>query len=511
MLTTLESDGLVLSCFRHSCKLFFRAEPLKIVRAEGQYMYDEKGGQFLDCINNVAHVGHCHPDVVKAACDQLAVLNTNNRFLHDNLVLCAKKLTGLLPESLSVCFLVNSGSEANDLALRLARTHTKHNDVITLDHAYHGHLTSMIDISPYKFNHATGGQGKPDWVHVAPCPDVYRGKYRDVDYPNEDMGKKYAEDVRALCNRARANDRNIAAFFVESLQSCGGQIVPPDNYLRQAFKHVREAGGVCIADEVQVGFGRVGKHWWAFQLQGDDVLPDIVTLGKPMGNGHPVAAVITTKEIAKSFKETGIEYFNTYGGNAVSCAVASAVMDVIEHEKLRENAVRVGNHLLNSARQLAAKHPLIGDVRGVGLFVGIELVKCREARTPATAHAQHVITRYASLEPDGLEYQHVRSVRACKPSRILMKEENILLSADGPDRNVLKLKPPMVFSHENADHFVRVLDEILTEMSDVEEIMSRASSPERRKLTEDPSYESNSPNEKKIKIDDRQSEKIITV
>nr|CAD7423381.1 unnamed protein product [Timema monikensis] len=528
------SEDIVLSCFRHSCKLFFRAEPLKIVRAEGQYMYDEKGGQYLDCINNVAHalccfaaitlchsrltarilfetleykrisvlsmltnmlelgelvlsvpVGHCHPDVVKAASDQLAVLNTNNRFLHDNLVLCAKKLTGLLPESLSVCFLVNSGSEANDLALRLARTHTKHNDVITLDHAYHGHLTSMIDISPYKFNHATGGQGKPDWVHVAPCPDVYRGKYRDVDYPNEDMGKKYAEDVRAICNRARANDRNIAAFFVESLQSCGGQIVPPDNYLRQAFKHVREAGGVCIADEVQVGFGRVGKHWWAFQLQGDDVLPDIVTLGKPMGNGHPVAAVVTTKEIAKSFKETGIEYFNTYGGNAVSCAVASAVMDVIEHEKLRENAVRVGNHLLNSARQLAAKHPLIGDVRGVGLFVGIELVKCRETRTPATAHAQHVITR--------------------------MKEENILLSADGPDRNVLKLKPPMVFSHENADHFVRVLDEILTEMSDVEDIMSRASSPERRKLTEDPSYESNSPNEKKIKIDDRQSEKIITV
>nr|CAD7442991.1 unnamed protein product [Timema bartmani] len=446
----------------------------------------------LTCTVLSVPVGHCHPDVVKAACDQLAVLNTNNRFLHDNLVLCAKKLTSLLPESLSVCFLVNSGSEANDLALRLARTHTKHNDVITLDQAYHGHLSSMIDISPYKFNHATGGQGKPDWVHVAPCPDVYRGKYKDVDYPNEDLGKKYAEDVRALCNRARANDRNIAAFFVESLQSCGGQIVPPDNYLRQAFneicssqRHVREAGGVCIADEVQVGFGRVGKHWWAFQLQGDDVLPDIVTLGKPMGNGHPVAAVVTTKEIAKSFKETGIEYFNTYGGNAVSCAVASAVMDVIEHDKLRENAVRVGNHLLNSARQLAAKHPLIGDVRGVGLFVGIELVKCRETRTPATAHAQHVITR--------------------------MKEENILLSADGPDRNVLKLKPPMVFSHENADHFVRVLDEILTEMSDVEDIMSRASTPERRKLAEDPSYESNSPNEKKIKIDDRQSEKIIAV
>ncbi|XP_063237700.1 5-phosphohydroxy-L-lysine phospho-lyase [Bacillus rossius redtenbacheri] len=465
-----------------SCKLFFRSDPLKIVRAKGQYMYDEKGQQYLDCINNVAHVGHCHPDVVRAATEQLAVLNTNNRFLHDNLVLCAKRLTSLLPEPLSVCFLVNSGSEANDLALRLARAHTGHHDVVVLDSAYHGHLSSLIDISPYKFNQP-GGPGKPDWVHVAPVPDVYRGKYRASDDPGRDLGELYAEEVRLLCRRAKEAQRPAAAFFVESLQSCGGQIIPPPGYLRHAFRHVREAGGVCVADEVQVGFGRVGKHWWAFQLQGEDVVPDIVTMGKPMGNGHPVAAVVTTRAIADSFRDTGLEYFNTYGGNPVSCAVANAVLDVLEREKLREHATRVGHHLLNSLRQLAARHQVVGDVRGAGLFVGVELVKDSATRSPATAFAQHVVTR--------------------------MKEENILLSADGPDRNVLKIKPAMVFSHENADHLVRVLDEVLAELPEDMEVPSRSSSPERRKLEGDPSYDGNSPNEKKIKIDDRQSEKII--
>ncbi|XP_046391879.1 5-phosphohydroxy-L-lysine phospho-lyase-like [Ischnura elegans] len=425
-----------------SCKLFYKSDPLKIVRAEGCYMYDESGHQYLDCINNVAHVGHCHPVVVKAGCDQMAVLNTNNRFLHDNLVLCAKKLTSLLPEPLSVCFLVNSGSEANDLALRLARTHTKHHDVITLDHAYHGHLSSLIDISPYKFN-LPGGGGKPDWVHVAACPDTYRGKYRSRDYPNEDLGLKYAEDVKEICQEAAANGRTICGFIAESLQSCGGQIIPPANYLRNVYKYVREAGGICIADEVQVGFGRVGSHWWAFELQGDDIIPDIVTIGKPMGNGHPVAAVVTTPEIAQSFQNTGMEYFNTYGGNAVSCAVALAVIHVLESEGLRGHAEKVGKHILSSLKQLALRHPtLIGDVRGVGLFVGVEIVVHGEdgQLIPATAEAQHIVSR--------------------------MKEEHILISSDGPDRNVLKLKPPMVFSEENADRFVKLLDEILNEIEE---------------------------------------------
>lgn len=425
-----------------SCKLFFRSDPLKIVRAEAQYMYDEQGRAYLDCINNVSHVGHCQPDVVAAASRQLSVLNTNNRFLHDNLVLCAQRLTDLMPDPLSVCFFVNSGSEANDLALRLARAHTRHQDVITLDHAYHGHLSSLIEISPYKFNMIPGHK-QVEWVHVAPCPDVYRGKYRDCDHPGEDMGALYADEVRALCDKASARPGGgVACYIAESLQSCGGQVIPPDNYLREVFRHVRAAGGVCIADEVQVGFGRVGSHYWAFQLQGEDVVPDIVTMGKPMGNGYPVAAVITTRAIADSFRDSGVEYFNTFGGNPVSCAVANAVMQVIEDQGMLGHAKDVGDHLLERCRALQQRHPLIGDVRGVGLFVGIELVTDRAARTPATAEAQHVLSR--------------------------MKDESILLSSDGPDRNVIKLKPPMVFSMQNVDTVVAVLDEVLAELEELD-------------------------------------------
>ncbi|XP_026321834.1 alanine--glyoxylate aminotransferase 2-like [Hyposmocoma kahamanoa] len=420
-----------------ACQLFFKSAPLKIVRGVAQFMYDETGERYLDCINNVAHVGHCHPHVVEAGRNQMSLISTNNRYLHDALVVLAERLVKTLPEPLSVCFFVNSGSEANDLALRLARVHTKNKDVITLDHAYHGHLTSMIDVSPYKFN-LPGGPDKPEWVHVAPVPDVYRGKYI---YPNdgqseEELGQKYADEVGKICEQLKKEKRRVCAFIAESLQSCGGQIIPPNGYMKRVFEHVREADGVCIADEVQVGFGRVGTHMWAFETQ--DVVPDIVTMGKPMGNGHPVAAVITTPEIAKSFADTGVEYFNTYGGNPVSCAIANAVLDVIEEERLMERAQRVGNHLINRCEALKHKHRLIGDVRGRGLFVGVELVTDRETRTPATAEAKHIVNR--------------------------MREEKILISRDGPDSNVLKFKPPMVFSTQDADRLVDTLDRMLAEL-----------------------------------------------
>ncbi|XP_045137486.1 5-phosphohydroxy-L-lysine phospho-lyase-like isoform X1 [Portunus trituberculatus] len=424
-----------------SCKLFFKSDPLKIVRALGSYMYDEEGNRYLDCINNVCHVGHCHPHVVSAATQQMAVLNTNSRFLHDNLVIYAERLTALFPPKLSVCFFVNSGSEANDLALRLARTHTGHRDVITLDHAYHGHVTSLIDISPYKFNHP-GGDGKPDWVHVAPVADIYRGKYTDKDYTIEQLSEKYADEVKMLCQKSSKEGGQVCIFFAESMQSCGGQIVFPPGYLRQVYKHVREAGGVCLADEVQVGFGRVGSHMWAFQTQGDDVVPDIVTLGKPMGNGHPVSAVITTREIAESFGATGMEYFNTFGGNPVSAAVANAVLDVIENEKLRDNATKIGNFLMQEFRQLQKRYELIGDVRGQGMFLGVDLVKDRETREPATAEAAYINKR--------------------------LKENYVLLSADGPYRNVLKFKSPLVFSLEDAKELVSKVDSIMEEMKQVE-------------------------------------------
>ncbi|KAM3939041.1 ethanolamine-phosphate phospho-lyase [Leptodactylus fuscus] len=415
-----------------SCKVFFAKDPIKIVCAKGQYMFDERGERYLDCINNVAHVGHSHPEVTKAAVKQMELLNTNSRFLHDNLVQYAERLTATLPEKLSVCYFVNSGSEANDLALRLARQYTGHQDVITLDHAYHGHVTSLIDISPYKFQQL-GKDAKKDYVHVAPSPDIYRGNYRE-DHP--DPGAAYADEVNSIIKEAHENNRQIAAFIAESMQSCGGQIIPPPGYFQRVKEYIHKAGGVFIADEVQVGFGRVGKHFWSFQLQGEDFVPDIVTMGKPIGNGHPMSCVVTTKEIAEAFGATGLEYFNTFGGNPVSCAVGLAVLDIIEKEDLRGNAIRVGNYLVELLQEQKEKHQMIGDIRGVGLFIGVDLVKDRQLRTPATAEAQHIIYK--------------------------LKEKRILLSADGPHRNVLKFKPPMCFAKEDAKMVVDAIDELLT-------------------------------------------------
>uniref|UniRef100_W5KVF0 Ethanolamine-phosphate phospho-lyase n=1 Tax=Astyanax mexicanus TaxID=7994 RepID=W5KVF0_ASTMX len=417
-----------------SCKVFFGHDPIKIVRARGQYMYNEKDEQYLDCINNVAHVGHSHPDVVRAGAKQMELLNTNSRFLHDNLVQYAQRLQATLPEKLSVCYFVNSGSEANDLALRLAWQYTGHRDIITLDNAYHGHVSSLIDISPYKFHQLAHPQ-QSQHVHVAPSPDIYRGKYRE-DHP--DPATAYADDVKDIIEKAHAKGHKIAVFIAESLQSCGGQVIPPVGYFQKVAQHVREAGGLFIADEVQVGFGRVGSHFWAFQLQGEDFVPDIVTMGKPIGNGHPISCVVTTREVAEGFMSSGMEYFNTFGGNPVSCAIGLAVLDVIEKEALQSNALRVGGYLTDLLEKLKQKHPLIGDIRGRGLFVGVELVKNRIERTPATDEAQTVIYR--------------------------LKDQRILLSADGPHRNVLKFKPPMCFTTEDADLAVDKIDQILTDL-----------------------------------------------
>ena len=400
-------------------------QPLKIIRGAGQYLYDHEGRAYLDAVNNVCHVGHCHPRVVRAAHDQMAVLNTNTRYLHDNVVRYAQRLCATLPEPLSICFFVCSGSEANELALRMARAHTGQYDVIVIDGAYHGNTSALIELSPYKFD-GPGGSGAPSHIHKVIMPDGYRGPYK---YSHPQAGEQYAEHVRQAIPQ-----HGFAAFIAESLLGCGGQIVLPDAYLQAAYRHVRKAGGVCIADEVQVGFGRVGSHFWGFQTQG--VVPDIVTLGKPMGNGHPLAAVITTPEIAASF-DTGMEYFNTYGGNPVSCAVGLAVLDVIEDEGLQQHALQVGEHLKTGLRTLMDGHPLIGDVRGLGLFLGVELVLDRETLEPAPAQAAYVVER--------------------------LKDHGILLSTDGPLHNVLKIKPPLVFSEADAERLVNSLDKILEE------------------------------------------------
>lgn len=400
--------------------------PLTIVRGVMQYLYDDTGRAYLDAVNNVPHVGHSHPRVVQAARRQMAVLNTNTRYLHASLVRYAERLTALLPETLSVCYFVNSGSEANDLALRLAHAHTGQQDVVVLDGAYHGHLSALIDISPHKFD-GPGGKGAPPHVHKATRPDPYRA-------PNGQTGQGFAESVLDATRAIEQAGRGVAAFISESILGCGGQIEFPEGYLRAAYRYIRQAGGVCIADEVQVGFGRVGTHFWGFETQ--HVVPDIVVMGKPIGNGHPLGAVVTTPEIADSF-DTGMEFFSTFGGNPVSCAVGMAVLDVIEEEGLQAHALRVGSALRVGLSEVQSRHQIIGDVRGRGLFLGVELVLDTETLQPAAEQASYIANR--------------------------LSEHGILVSTDGPFHNVLKIKPPLVFSEANAEFLVGTLDNILKE------------------------------------------------
>jgi 4-aminobutyrate aminotransferase-like enzyme/Ser/Thr protein kinase RdoA (MazF antagonist) len=405
-------------------------EPLKLMRGRGAYLIDERGRPHLDLYNNVCHVGHCHPHVVSAGAAQMARLNTNTRYLTDVHVAYVERLAALLPPQLPVVFLVNSGSEANELALRLARCHTARQGVWIMDNAYHGHTQTLIDTSPYKFMGA-GGRGAPEpWVRVLPTPDTFRGVHRAHTPPQrEAAGAAYARDVASLL---AGSESPPAALMAETLLSCGGQVIPPPGYFEAVFTQVRAAGGVCILDEVQVGFGRVGSHFWAFEAQG--VVPDIVVMGKPIGNGHPMAAVACTRTIADSFEASGMEFFATFGGNPVSCAIGSAVLDVIEGEGLQAQAADVGAHALMLLRELQQRHPLIGDVRGLGLFIGIELVEA-DGITPATARAKEVVNA--------------------------LRRERILTGTDGPHDNVIKIKPPLVVTRQDMERFVRVLDAIL--------------------------------------------------
>ena len=328
-----------------------------------------------------------------------------------------------------MCFFVCSGSEANELALRLAKAATGGRDVVVLDGAYHGNTQTLVDVSPYKHD-GPGGGGAPSWVHAVPMPDDYRGPVP----PRRPGARRPLRGPRPRGVRARERARRKpSAFLCESLLSCGGQIVLPPGYLAEAYAHARAAGAVCIADEVQVGFGRVGR-FWGFETQG--VVPDIVTMGKPIGNGHPLGAVVTTPAIAAAFAN-GMEYFNTFGGNPVSCEIGLAVLDVLRDERLPERALRVGDRLAAGLRELAGRHPIVGDVRGLGLFLGIELVLDPAARTPAPRQAAYVVER--------------------------MKDHGILLSTDGPDHNVIKMKPPLVFSEADADRALQAYDAVLSE------------------------------------------------
>ncbi|MBL7161241.1 MAG: aminotransferase class III-fold pyridoxal phosphate-dependent enzyme [Anaerolineales bacterium] len=405
-------------------------EPLKIMRGWKQYLFDETGRRYVDAYNNVPHVGHCHPRVVAAGREQMRVLNTNTRYLHDYLNQYAQKIIATLPEPLSVCFFVNSGSEANELALRLSRAYTRQKDMLVLESSYHGHTTSLIDISPYKHD-GPGGSGAPPWVHTIPIPDTYRGPYK-ADDPQ--AGHKYAQHAKEAIEQMQKEGRGPAGFIAEICPSVAGQIFLPEGYLSQVYEHVRAAGGLCIADDVQTGYGRTGTNFYAFEDHG--VVPDIVVLGKPIGNGHPIGVVITRPEIAAAF-DNGMEFFCTFGGNTVSCAIGMAVLDVVLEKGLQDHALQVGNYLLEGLRIFEDSYPLVGDVRGSGLFLGVELVQHPESLEPAAAEATFIANR--------------------------MRELGVLLGIDGPYHNVIKIRPPMPFSIADADLLLGAMGQILWE------------------------------------------------
>jgi ethanolamine-phosphate phospho-lyase len=408
--------------FSRSLSLSYR-KPIVMEKAAFQYMYGDGGKTWVDCVNNIMHVGHAHPLVVEAGQRQMAILNTNTRYYYDALADYAEKLLKLFPDSLNKVFFVNSGSAASDLAIRLARNFTGRKDIIVMEHGYHGNTTTGIEISHYKFA-GKGGKGAEKYIHVAPIPDTYRGEFRD-DLP--DAGVRYAGKIDPFLVYG------IAAFICEPIVGCGGQVMLPPGYLPAVYEKVRKNGGVCIADEVQTGFGRVGSHFWAYEMYG--VIPDIVVLGKPMGNGHPLGAVVCTAEIAEAF-ENGMEFFSSFGGNPVSCEIGAAVLQVIETESLQPHALEVGNILKKEFGLLQDRHTSIGDVRGSGLFLGLEMVMDPQTKAPATELAGKVINR--------------------------MKDLGFLLSTDGPWNQVIKFKPPLCFSVQNASDLVNALDSVLS-------------------------------------------------
>jgi len=403
-------------------------KPIMLVEGKMQYVWDEHGRRYLDALGGIVtvSVGHCHPEVVDVARKQNEMLqHSTTIYLHPNIAEYARELAAKMPGELKVCYFVNSGSEANDLALLMARVYTGNYDVIALRNAYHGGNAVTMGLTAHrtwKFNvpHSFG-------VHHAIAPDPYRGLWGRDD---ADAGKKYAADVKNLLDFATSGQ--IAAFIAESIQGVGGCVVFPDGYLKHVYEHVRGAGGLCIADEVQTGFGRTGTHYWGFETQG--VIPDIVTMAKGIGNGCPLGAVVTTPKIAATLGQR--THFNTFGGNPVACAQGRAVLEVIEREKLQENALKIGNHILAGLNRLKEKHNLIGDVRGKGLMLGIELVKDRQSKEPAREECAQVL-------------------ETCK-------EMGLLLGKGGLHAQTIRFSPPMCVNKHDADFLLEVLDRALS-------------------------------------------------
>jgi 4-aminobutyrate aminotransferase-like enzyme len=405
----------------------FYDEPLHLVRGDGVWLFDAAGKKYLDMYNNVAHVGHCHPHVVDAICRQASVLNTHTRYLHENVLDYAERLTDKLPDDLDTAMFCCTGSEANELALRIARAVTGGTGIVVTDSSYHGNSQATFEIS----TDSIAADDLPDYVVTVPSPDTYRGVHRDGD-----AGELYAAHVDKAVGLLRSRGIKPAALVIDTIISSGGIVSPPHGYLRSAAKVIRGAGGLFVADEVQPGFGRTGVHFWGFEKDG--IIPDIVSLGKPMGNGHPIAAVVARRDLVGAFAERS-GYFNTFGGNPVSCAAALAVIDVIENEGLQENALSVGQHIIDRLWSLADKHECIGDIRGTGFFLALDLVDDREQRTPATGLAGRAVNE--------------------------LRSRGVLTGSIGPHDNILKLRPPMVLSSKDADYMIDILDDSLSRVS----------------------------------------------
>ncbi len=403
----------------------FYDNPVHLVRGEGVWLFDADGKKYLDMYNNVPHVGHCHPHVVNALQKQIETLNTHTRYLHDNVIDYAERLTGKLPAELDVAMFSCTGSEANELALRIARAYTSGTGIIVCDFAYHGNTHAIYQISPEDIPE----DEIPDFVLSVPAPDTYRGEYR-----GDNAGAKFAAHLQSAIDEFQNRGIRPAAFVIDTIMSSSGVVSPPPGYMKKAAEIIRAAGGLFVADEVQPGFGRMGENFWGYEA--DDFVPDIVTMGKPMGNGHPLAATVTRADILERFSSKG-SYFNTFGGNPVSCAAGLAVLDVLETENLQQNALAVGQYLIDGVTELATRHENIGEIRGTGLFLGVDLVSNRETREPATELASRVV--------NGL------------------RERGILTGSIGPADNILKLRPPMVFSSENADYFLEIVDGVLSD------------------------------------------------
>jgi 4-aminobutyrate aminotransferase-like enzyme len=403
-----------------SARLFYE-QPVHLVSGAGVWVTDSTGKRYLDCYNNVPHVGHCHPHVVAALSRQAATLNTHTRYLHDGILDYVERLTAKMSDSITSAIMVCTGSEANDIALRMAEVVTGHKGIIATNHTYHGNTSAVSQLSTTR--PPVGGYG--GHVRHIMAPD----SYRPVGGTSESHATAFADAVLHACQSLQQSGHGVAALIIcASFVNEGFPDLAPD-FLKAAINHVREAGGIIIADEVQPGFGRIGSHFWGYEKAG--ITPDIVTLGKPMGNGHPVAAVATSLEHLNAFHKA-FNYFNTFGGNPVSCAVASAVLDVIEQEKLQENAQDVGLYTRQGLQRLADKHALIGDVRGSGLAIGAELVLDRHLKTPATRETARLVE--------------------------LMRENGVLLGSNGLSYNVLKMRPPLPFSKANADVLLAALD-----------------------------------------------------